>query len=125
MLCAIPFDDNCADSCLRYSVAICMSENVTVVINHRLGKAEAVRRLKEGLTHTSQLGSMIAIDQATWQGDTLCFSMRALGQSAAASIEVLDDALRIEVSLPGLLAKVVKRLIPILRKEATALLAKK
>jgi hypothetical protein len=103
-----------------------MSENVTVVISHRLGKAEAVRRLKEGLARTSgQLGSVITINQATWQGDTLCFSMRALGQSAAASIEVLDDALRIEVSLPGLLAKVVKRLIPILRKEATALLAKK
>jgi hypothetical protein len=102
-----------------------MSENVTVVINHRLGKAEAVRRLKEGLARTSQLGSMIAIDQATWQGDTLRFSMRALGQSAAASIEVLEDALRIEVSLPGLLAKAVKRLIPILRKEATALLEKK
>lgn len=103
-----------------------MSENVTVVISHRLGKAEAVRRLKEGLARTSgQLGSMITINQATWQGDTLRFSMRTLGQSAVASIEVLEDALRIEVSLPGLLAKVVKRLIPILRKEATALLEKK
>jgi hypothetical protein len=68
---------------------------------------------------------MIAIDQATWQGDTLHFSMRALGQSAAASVEVLEDALRIEVSLPRLLAKAVKRLIPILRREATALLEKK
>jgi hypothetical protein len=103
-----------------------MSDNITVVINHRLGKVEAVRRLKEGLARTSgQLGSMIAINQATWEGDTLRFSMRALGQSAAASIEVLEDALRIELSLPGLLAKLAKRLIPILRKETTALLEKK
>ena len=59
------------------------------------------------------------------RADTLRFSMRALGQSAAASIEVLEDALCIEVSLPRLLAKLVKRLIPILRREATALLEKK
>lgn len=103
-----------------------MSDSVTVVISHRLGRSEAVRRLKDGLARTNgQLGSMIAIDQATWQGDTLRFSMRALGQSAAASIEVLEDALCIEVSLPRLLAKLVKRLIPILRREATALLEKK
>lgn len=103
-----------------------MSDSVTVVISHRLGRSEAVRRLKDGLARTNgQLGSMIAIDQETWQGDTLRFSMRALGQSAAASIEVLEDALRIEVSLPSLLANAVKRLIPILRREATALLEKK
>ena len=103
-----------------------MSETVTVVVGHRLGKAEAVRRLKEGFAHTNgQLGSMIAVEQETWQGDTLRFRMRALGQTAAASIEVLEDALRIEVSLPWLLAKAAKRLLPILRKEATLLLEKK
>ena len=53
------------------------------------------------------------------------FRMRALGQTAAASIEVLEDALRIEVSLPWLLAKAAKGLLPILRKEATLLLEKK
>ena len=103
-----------------------MSESITVEISHRLGRAEAVRRLKDGLARANgQLGSMIAIDQPTWQGDTLRFSMRALGQSAPARNEVLENALRIEVTLPSLLAKAVKRLIPILRREATALLEKK
>jgi hypothetical protein len=68
---------------------------------------------------------MIAMEQPTWEGDTLRFRMRALGQTAAASVEVLEDALRIEVSLPWLLAKAVKRLLPILRREATRLLEKK
>jgi hypothetical protein len=68
---------------------------------------------------------MIAIDQETWQGDTVRFRIVALGQIALASIEVLEEALRIEVSLPGLLAKIAKRLLPILRKEATRLLEKK
>ena len=103
-----------------------MSDTVTVIVGHRLGKGEAVRRLKEGFARTNrQLGPTIAMEQATWEGDTLRFRMRALGQTAAASIEVLEDVLRIEVSLPWLLAKAAKRLLPILRKEATRLLEKK
>jgi hypothetical protein len=51
--------------------------------------------------------------------------MRALGQTALGTIEVLEDALRIEVSLPWLLAKAAKHLLPVLRKEATLLLEKK
>ena len=103
-----------------------MSDTVTVTIGHRLGKVEAVRRLKEGLSRTDgHLGAVIAVEQETWQGDTLRFRMRALGQTAAASIEVLEDALRIEVSLPWLLAKAANRLHTVLRKEATRLLEKK
>ena len=103
-----------------------MSDTVTIIVGHRLGKAEAVRRVNEGLDRTNgHLGGMIAMEQETWQGDTLRFRMRALGQTAAGSIEVLEDALRIEVSLPWLLAKAAKRLLPILRKEATLLLENK
>jgi hypothetical protein len=103
-----------------------VSDTVTVIIAHRLGKVEAVRRIKESFARTrGHLGPMIAMEQENWEGDTLRFRMRALGQTAAASIEVLEDALRLEVSLPWLLAKAAKSLIPILRKEATLLLEKK
>ncbi len=103
-----------------------MSDIVTVIVSHRLGKDEATRRIKEGLARTNgQLGSAIAIEHPNWEGDTLRFRMRALGQSAAARIDVLDDALRVEVSLPWLLAKAAKRFLPILRKEATRLLENK
>jgi hypothetical protein len=103
-----------------------VSDTVTVIIGHRLGKVEAVRHLKEGFARTNgHLGPIIAMEQETWEGDTLRFRMRALGQTAAAGIEVLEDALRIEVSLPWLLAKAAKRLLPVLLKEATLLLAKK
>src|SRR5437870_1874178 len=103
-----------------------MSDTVSVVIGHRLGKVEAIRRIKESFARTNgHLGTMLAIEQETWLGDTLRFRMRALGQTAAASIEVLEDALRVEVSLPWLLAKAAKHLLPILRKEASLLLEKK
>ena len=101
-----------------------MSDTVTVIVGHRLGKVEAVRRIEESFARTrGQLGP-IAMEQDAWQGDTLCFRMRAFGQIAAGSIEVLEDALRIEVSLPWLLAKLANRLLPILRREATLLLEK-
>ena len=103
-----------------------MSDTVTVVIAHRLGKVEALHRLKEGFARTNgHLGALIAMEQETWEGDTLRFRMRALGQSAAGSIQVLEDTLRIEVSLPSLLAQAAKRLLPILRKQATLLLERK
>lgn len=103
-----------------------MSENVVVTIGHRLGKVEAVRRLKEGFARIKgHLGPMIAIEQDAWQGDVLRFNMRAFGQIAAATIEVLEDTLRIEVALPWLLAKMAKRFLPILRKEAALLLENK
>ena len=102
-----------------------MNDTVAAIVGHRLGKVEAVRRLKEGFARTNGNFGLIAVEQETWEGDTLRFRVRALGQTAAASIEVLEDALRIEVSLPWLLAKAAKGLLPVLCKEATLLLEKK
>jgi|SRR6188474_1131448 len=102
-----------------------MSDTVTAIVGHRLGKVEAVRRLKQGFARTNGTLGLLATEQETWEGDTLRFRVRALGQTAAASIEVLEDALRIEVSLPWLLAKAAKGLLPVLCKEATLLLEKK
>jgi hypothetical protein len=102
-----------------------VSEIVTAVVGHRLGKVEAVRRLKDGFARTNGTLGLIAMEQETWEGDTLRFRMRSFGQTAAARIEVLEDALRIEISLPWLLAKAANHLLPTLRKEATLLLEKK
>jgi hypothetical protein len=100
-----------------------MSDRVTVIVSHRVGKDEAIRRLKDGLGQMKEgLGAMIAIEQQTWEGDTLRFHMRALGQTAAGTIQVLEDSLRIDVSLPWLLARAARRVLPILSKEATRLL---
>jgi hypothetical protein len=122
----LPFDHNRAHARPANAVAVSVTEPVIVVIGHRLGKVDAVRRLKEGFARTNgHLGPMIVVEQQTWEGDTLHFHMHALGQTAAASIEVLEDALRIQVALPWLLAKAAKSLLPILRKQATLLLEKK
>ena len=103
-----------------------MSETVTVTVSHGLGKAEARRRLEDGLARSGgQLGPMIAVEAPAWDGDTVRFRMRVLGQAAETSIDVLEDTLRIEVSLPWLLARAVSRLLPAVRDGATRLLEKK
>jgi hypothetical protein len=103
-----------------------VSTPVTLSIPHRLGKAEAVRRLKVGLGRAQgPFGALIQVEQEVWTGDTLRFHIRALGQSAAGTIEVLDDSLRIEVTLPWLLAQAAERIVPAVRKQAALLLEKK
>ena len=103
-----------------------MSAPLTVTISHRLGREEAVRRLKNGLTGIrANYSSLIAVDHEAWEGDKLSFSLRALGQAAAGSIEVFESHLQIEVTLPWLLAKFAERVVPTIRKEATLLLEKK
>ncbi len=103
-----------------------MSDPIKITVGHRLGKVEAARRLEEGFARTKgQLGQLMSIEHEAWEQDTLRFRMRAFGQTAFGTIEVLDDALRIEVSLPWLLAKAARQLVPLLRKQATLLLEKK
>jgi hypothetical protein len=103
-----------------------MTAPLVVSIPHRLGRVEAVRRLKHGLGRArTDFSHLITIEAEHWNGDRLSFQLRALGQSASGVIDVLDDHLRLEVSLPWLLAKISERLIPAIRKEGTLLLEKK
>lgn len=103
-----------------------MSAPVTASVPHRLGKAEALRRLKLGLSRAKgQFGSQLTIEHEEWSGDTLRFQMRALGQSAAGTITVMEESLLIAVTLPWLLAKVAERILPAMKKQATLLLEQK
>jgi hypothetical protein len=96
------------------------------MLPHRLGKEEAIRRLKSGLgSARTNYGHLLSLDEETWNGDTVRFSVRALGQSAAGTIDVLEDQLRLTVTLPWLLAKLGERIVPAIRKEGTLLLEKK
>ena len=103
-----------------------MNAPLTVSVPHRLGKEEAVRRLKGGMSQmATKLSALITIEQEVWSGDTLTFQMRGFGQSASGTIAVFEDSIRIDVMLPWLIAKLGERLLPALKKEATLLLEKK
>ena len=82
-----------------------MTAPLVVSIPHRLGRQEAVRRLKNGLGRArTNFGHLMSIEEETWTGDRVAFRLRALGQAASGVIDVQEDHLRLEVSLPWLLA---------------------
>jgi Putative polyhydroxyalkanoic acid system protein (PHA_gran_rgn) len=103
-----------------------MSKPVVVSIPHRLGKEEALSRLKAGFTRArTSFGYVLTIDEETWSGDHLQFRVRSLGQVAAGTIDVAADHVRLEVELPWLLAAFAEKITPVIRKEGTLLLEKK
>jgi putative polyhydroxyalkanoic acid system protein len=82
-----------------------MSAPLVVSIPHRLGREEAVRRLKTGLTRAASSVPVLKVDEERWDGDRMIFRVRALGQAASGRIDVADDHVRLEVTLPWLLQR--------------------
>ena len=58
-----------------------MSAPLVVSIPHRLGRAEAVSRLKGGLSRAAASLPILSVDEETWTGDHMAFRVRALGQA--------------------------------------------
>lgn len=101
-----------------------MAAPLVVSIPHSLGREEALQRLKSGLAGLPQAG-LLTIEQQTWVGNRMAFTVRALGQGVPGSLEVHDDAVRLEVVLPGLLLKLWEPLKTVLLGRAKVLLEKK
>lgn len=102
-----------------------MSKPVIVSIPHSLGKEEALRRLKPGLTGAAASFPILKVDEEIWSGDRLTFRIRALGQAAAGSIDVAEDHVRLEVTLPWLLQKFAEVAQATIRSRGKLLLEKK
>lgn len=103
-----------------------MSKPLIVSIPHHLGREEAARRIKSGLAVArANYSAFLTIREETWTGDRLAFNVSALGQSAAGLIDVAEDHVRLEVTLPWLLAKLAEKFTPAIRKEGTLMLEKK
>jgi hypothetical protein len=82
-----------------------MSKPLIVSIPHKLGKEEALRRVKPALGKASTSFPVLAVEQETWTGDRMDFRVRALGQIAAGNVQVEENFVRLEVTLPWLLHK--------------------
>jgi hypothetical protein len=80
-----------------------MAKPLVVTIPHRLGKEEALRRIRPALGKASESFPVLTVEQEVWSGERLDFRVRALGQVAAGNVQVADDSVRLEVSLPWLL----------------------
>jgi putative polyhydroxyalkanoate system protein len=78
-----------------------MSQPLIVSVPHRLGRQEARRRLDRGIGRLQpELGILLSGLNCHWQGDTLNFIASVMWQRITGRIEVLDDAVRVEIDLP-------------------------
>jgi hypothetical protein len=103
-----------------------MSQPLVLSIPHRLGRDEAVRRLKSGLDRAGRdFASVISIQQQAWTDNRLAFRVSALAQTAAGTIEVFDNTVRLELTLPWLLAKIADRFLPTIEQKGRLLLEHK
>ena len=102
-----------------------MSVPLIVSIPHRLGREEAVRRLKAGLTRAASSVPVMKVDEERWEENRMIFRVRALGQAASGHVDVADDHVRVEVTLPWLLQKFAEVAQAAIKKRGQLLLDKK
>ncbi len=96
---------------------------ITISIPHQLPRAEARRRIENGF---SQIIGGIPGSTGTcsqrWEGDRLTFSVCAMGQTASGVVHVLDNAVTMELDLPGILGLIAAGLKGRLQKAGQLLL---
>ena len=102
-----------------------MSEPLVVLIPHKLGKEEAVRRIRPALSKASSSFPVLSVEQETWTGNRMDFRVRALGQVAAGHVDVTEDQVRLEVTLPWLLQKFAEKVLTTIQGRGQVLLEKK
>ena len=101
-----------------------MSAPLVVSIPHRLGREEAVRRLKTGLGRAAASIPVVQVEEERWSGDTMNFRIRAMGQIASGQVDVADDHVKVEVTLPWLLQRFAEMAQGAIRKHGQLLLTK-
>ena len=102
-----------------------MNKPVVVTIPHQLGRAEARRRISEGVGSITQQFAQMGDVKSTWEGDTLRFALTSMGQEVTGRIDVADQDVRLEVVLPGFLAMIANKVKGQLQKQGQVLLEDK
>jgi hypothetical protein len=102
-----------------------MSAPLVVSIPHSLGREEAARRLKTGLTRATTSVPMLKVDEERWDGDRMIFRVRAMGQAASGHVDVAEDHVTVEVLLPWLLQRFAEVAQAAIKSRGNLLLTKK
>ena len=58
-----------------------------ITIGHKLGKEEALRRVRPALSKASESFPVLKVAEELWSGDRLDFRVRALGRVAAGNVQ--------------------------------------
>ena len=99
-----------------------MSEPITVDIPHTLGLEVAKARVAGGIGKLAGMFPGGAAVDHRWEGDTMHFTVAALGQRVASRLTVEAAKVHAEVDLPPFLALFADKIRAKLSKEAPKLL---
>ena len=103
-----------------------MGQPLTISIPHRLGRDEAVRRIKSGFGDAkAHFAHLITISEERWDDNRLSFRAGAIGQTASGVIDVRDDSVMVSVELSWLLARFAKAAAKVIGQQGTLMLEKK
>lgn len=105
-----------------------MARPVTITISHDLGKDEARRRITDGFGKLKGAmgGGFLFSFNEEWTGaDRLSFTAKGMGQNIVGKIDVFPQHIRIEATLPGILASIAETVAGRVEKEGRLLLEKK
>lgn len=99
-----------------------MANPITVDVPHQLGKAAVRARLDGSI---DKIGANIpggSVTDHRWDGDTLHFTVQAMGQTIASAVTVFETNVHAVVDLPGILGLFASKIQDMIRKEAPKLL---
>ncbi|WP_454634565.1 polyhydroxyalkanoic acid system family protein [Bradyrhizobium cenepequi] len=102
-----------------------MSAPLVVSIPHSLGREEAMRRLKTGLSRAASSVPVLKVDEERWEDNRMIFRVRALGQAATGHVDVDEDHVKVEVTLPWLLQRFAEVAQTMIRDRGRLLLTKR
>lgn len=99
-----------------------MSTPITLDIPHKLGKAGVRQRLDGGIGRIGEKIPGGAVVQHRWDGDTMHFTVQAMGQSIRSELTVFEDKVHAMVDLPALLGLFAGQVRALIEKEGPKLL---
>lgn len=100
-----------------------MPDPITMDIPHQHPRAEIRARLEQGVQKATAMLPGSSVTEHRWDGDTLHFTIVAMGQRVSSRVEARDDTVHAVIDLPPLLRLFADRIRAKLAKEAPKLLA--
>ena len=99
-----------------------MTQPIDVDLPHNLGKDEARRRIANNLHKLQEHIPGGARVKSGWTGDQLNLDVAAMGQTVAATIDIMENKVHLKVLLPGMLGMFAGVVQAALQRKGGALL---
>jgi len=99
-----------------------MGQPISLDIPHSLGKAGVRQRLDGGISRITEKIPGGGAVQHRWDGDTMHFTVSAMGQQIASTATVFEDKVHAVVDLPAFLGLFAGQVKAVIEREAPKLL---